>query len=79
MECGCYHITPLNRDDLSNDMATGKLPKGSPPMSGPSWQLLTDKAACLLAVDVSKNNVYLSSQKELSIHPGHGINIYKPV
>ena len=26
-----------------------------------------------MVVDVSKNNAHLSSQSELSIHPGHGI------
>ena len=33
MECGRYLITPVNRDDISNDMATRKLAKGSPPPS----------------------------------------------
>ena len=30
MECGRYLITQVDRDDLSNNMATGKLSKRSP-------------------------------------------------
>ena len=71
MECGCYLITPVNRDDLSNDMATGKLSKRS---LISSWQLLTFRLPhtfldrwldCLcyihvIAMQLSKNNQHLS-------------------
>ena len=65
-------------------MATGKLSKRSLPrvrskltvtnVSFSAFIFKTgDEGACVMAVDVSKNNAYLSSQSESSIHPGHGI------
>ena len=80
-----YLITPVNRDDLSNDLAMGKLSKLSLPWVRSKLTVNVSFSAfifrpvmwllaswpCML----SKNNAHLSSQSGSSIHPGNGISL----